>query len=138
MMDMDVAWGGYYAASEGQNRPIRYFRLLDFSREMIHLAWYELDQEASSDSQWFLAASPSVGHAAIATLTLVEFASVTLLASQPLTETHLGAFREFLVANQIPPELIEEHFAKLQFFSEEPPLLARLELENGELVIRER
>lgn len=137
-IDIDITWGGYYASSSKDGSEFSIFRLLDFNRDAVHVAFYKEKYPAVPDLQTLLGCTPLIGHAPIETKTLLTHDQLILIGGQPLTNEDLEGYRYYLLAHQIPEEMIEEHFAKLLFFSQEPPLLAHLEVVDEELTITER
>lgn len=135
---MDITWGGYYASKINGESEFSVFRLLDFTREASHVALFASKFASQPSIEEVIALVPDVLHAPLETKSLLLHDQLILVGGKPLTLEDLVGYRHYLSAHQIPDEMIEEHFAKLVHFSGDPPLLARLENVEGELVITER
>ncbi len=138
ILDIDIAWGGYYASVSSENGEVSGFRLLDFNRDAYHAALYseKFSQLPTLDQVQNL--SPFVGHAPIDAKGLLNRDNLQLIDGKPLGRDDLAGYICYLEAHDVPQEDIDGLVNEVIEYSQESPLPLRLQVIAGELVISER
>ncbi len=137
-LDIELAWGGYYASTDPENGSITVFRLLDFNRDAYHAALFKERFDEMPTLADMTALSPLIGHAPIDARGMVRHENLQFLGSNPLLREDLEGYAYYLEAHEVTAYDIEELFGRILGFSTESPLQLRLELINDELVISQR
>lgn len=137
-LDIDIAWGGYYAAVSKDSDNTSVFRLLDFNRDAYHIAIYEETFDVIPSKEEISALSPYIGHAPIDAKGLLNYKQLTLIDSKPLTKEDLLGYMYYLEEFEVSAEDREKLSQSLISFSKEPALKLRLSIDNGELQIKQR
>ncbi len=137
-LDIDLAWGGYYASTNRDEGNVSVFRLLDFNSTAYHAAIFK-EKFASTPTLGALAnLSPFIGHAPIDAKALLRNDDLRLLGATPLSRNDLEGYVYYLEAHEVPAEEIEELIERILEFTNEPPLRLHLEIVDDELVVSER
>ncbi len=124
-VDIDVMWGGYYAARDPEDGKFHVFRLLDFQQEAYHAALF---RETFADLPTLAAVtalSPGIGHAPMASGTLLT-PPIQLLGAVPLTPADLEGYLIYLEHGGTSADERSALATRLISFSYEPPLRLRL------------
>ncbi len=137
-LDINLAWGGYYASTDLENGHISVFRLLDFNRDAYHAALFREKFDATPTLEKMTALSPFIGHAPIDARGLLRNKDLKLLGCKPLSREDLEGYAYYLEAHEVTADEIEKLFERILGFTTELPLQLHLEIIDDELVISER
>lgn len=137
-LDIDLAWGGYYACTSDDSNEISIIRLLDFNRETYHACLFDESFDKTPGPEVIDELSAFVGHVPIDARGLLNNDSVVLIGSRPLTRNDLEGYMYYLAEFEVPEDEMEELAESLIAFSKDQPLALRLSLSDGELQIEER
>lgn len=137
-MDMDLAWGGYYASIPVNGGEISVFRLLDLNRDAYHVALFAEKFTAIPTFEELVALFPFIGHAPIDARALVRDDELRLMGVQPLTHEDLEGYMYYLDHFGVLQAEIDKLVERIMGFSHEPPLRIHLEIVGEELVISDR
>lgn len=137
-LNIDLAWGGYYASTDSESGHISVFRLLDFNQTAYHAALFKEKFNAPPTLKEMTALSPYIGHAPIDSRGLLRNNDLKLLGCKPLSRDDLEGYAYYLEAHEVTMTEIEELFERILGFTTESPLRLRLEIIDEELVISER
>ncbi|BFM47863.1 hypothetical protein [Marinomonas sp. THO17] len=137
-LDFDVAWGGYYAGVSKDSDEISVFRLLDFNRDVYHIAIYQEKFSSIPSEEEIRSLSPFIGHAPIDVKGLLNYKVVALIDSKQLTKEDLVGYMYYLEEFQVSAKDREKLSQSLISFGKEQPLKLKLSIAEGELQINER
>lgn len=137
-LDIDLAWGGFYAGISKDNGAISVFRLLDFNQNAYHIAIYQEDFQHIPSEKEILSLSPYIGHAPIDSKGLLNYEEITLINTKQLTTEDLVGYMYYLEEFEVSEKERKELSQSLINYSKEPPLKLRLAIVKGELQISER
>ncbi|MBJ7555536.1 hypothetical protein [Marinomonas spartinae] len=137
-LDIDLAWGGYYACASKESDEISIIRLLDFNREAYHACLFDESFDKTPGPEVVDELSAFVGYAPIDARGLLNYGSVVLIGSRLLTRDDLEGYLYYLEEFGVPEDEREELVESLIAFSKDKPLALRLSLSDGELQIEER
>jgi len=138
VLDIDLAWGGFYAGISKDNGEISVFRLLDFNQNAYHIAIYKEDFQHIPSEKEILSLSPYIGHAPIDSKGLLNYEKITLINTKQLTSEDLVGYMYYLEEFEVSEKERKELSQSLINYSKEPPLKLRLAIVEGELQISER
>ena len=137
-LDIDLAWGGFYACTSVDESKVSIIRLLDFNRNAYHAALFSETFEEIPCADIVKELSPFVGHAPIDARGLLNYESMVQICRKPLTEDCLEGYMYYLDQFEVPEDEREELRNTLMAFSQDDSLKLRLFIENDELQIAER
>ena len=137
-LDIDLAWGGFYAGTSKDSGEISVFRLLDFNQNAYHIAIYKEDFQNTPSEEEILSLSPYIGHAPIDSKGLLNYEKLTLINTKHLTSEDLVGYMYYLEEFEVSEKERKELSQSLINYSKEPPLKLRLTIVEGELQISER
>ncbi len=137
-LEIDIAWGGYYASISDNGDEISVFRLLGFNRDAYHIAMYKEKFEAIPTVEYIKSLTPFIWHAPIDSKALLNEKRVTLLGSVPLKRSDLEGYIYYLKEFEVSDKEVDELVLSLISFSKQGPLSLNLYIENGELHIQEK
>ena len=138
-LDIDIAWGGYYASIPLDGGEIRIFRLLDFNQYAYHAALFTEKFATVPTVEELLSLSPFIGHAPIDARALVlQDDELRLIGDRALSGDDLEGYMTYLEAHEVAEDKQNELAERLIAYSTEPPLSLRLEIVDDELVILDR
>lgn len=137
-LEIDLAWGGFYACACADEPEISIIRLLDFNRDAYHAALFAETFEEIPGADAVERLSPFIGHAPVDARGLLNNETMFLICRTPLTRNCLEGYMYYLQAHEVPEDEREELMNTLIAFSNDDPLRLRLYLPNGELQIEER
>jgi hypothetical protein len=137
-LEIDIAWGGYYASVSREDNEISVFRLLDFNRDAYHIAMYRETFESIPEKSVVKSLSPFIGHAPLDTRSLLLNKKVVLLGSEPLEREDLDGYMYYLQEFDVSEAEREKLITSLIAFGMESPLPLRLFKTGEELQIQER
>lgn len=137
-LDIDVAWGGYYASVSIETNEISVFRLLDFNRDAYHIAIYRETFESIPEKSAVDSLSPFIGHAPLDTRSLLLNKKVVLLGSDPLKREDLEGYMYYLQEFDVSESEREKLIKSLIEFGLEKPILLRLFKVDEKLQIQKR
>ena len=137
-LDIDLAFGGYYACTSAEAPGYSLIRILDFNRDAYHAALFSQSFDALPGAEELEALSPSVGHAPVDARGLLNNTSMTLVRQSPLTRDCLEGYMFYLEHFGVSDEEREEYADSLIAFSHDAPIKLRLSLADDELHIEER
>ena len=132
-LDIDVSWGGYYAATSEGSGEISIFRILDFNRQSYQIAIFQEKFTSIPSFEEVASLSPFIGHAPISTSSLLNYNKVVLLGHKALTESDLAGYKYYLEEMGAADDDIQELFNTVLTLSLEPTLKLRLYTEGGKL-----
>jgi hypothetical protein len=134
-LDIELAWGGYYASKESEDGLISVFRLLDLNRDAYHAALFKEKFSATPTLGELKTLSPFIGHAPIDTRALIRKKGLQFLGSTPLIRDDLEGYEYYLEAHGATPADIDELIVRILGYTIEPPIHLRLEIVDDELII---
>lgn len=137
-MDIDIAWGGYYASRAEDSGEISIFRLLDFDTYAYQAALFEETFTNVPQLETLAKLSPFVAHAPIDSRRLLSRGEVTLIGSEPLNREDLEGYISYLEVHEVSKKDIDKLITEVIAFSREPMVSFRLEIINNELVVSEK
>lgn len=137
-LDIDLAWGGFYARTSADESEISIIRILDFNRDTYHVALFDESFEEIPGTDVVEALSPFIGHVPIDAKGLLNNDTMVLICRKPLTRDCLEGYMYYLEEFEVPEDEREELMDSLIAFSRDNPLKLRLYLSNDELQIEER
>jgi hypothetical protein len=137
-LDIDLAWGGFYACTSAEDSKISVIRLLDFNRDAYHAAIFDKTFEEIPGADTVEALSPFIRHAPIDARGLLNYKSMFLICRKPLTRDCLEGYMYYLEEFEASEDDREELMNSLIAFSKDDPLKLKLYLNNNELQIEER
>lgn len=137
-VDVDIAWGGFYASVSEDSGTISVFRLLDFNRDAYHVAIYSEKFDSTPSVKEIISLSPFIGHAPIDTRALINNKSVVLFGEKELTTSDLEGYMYYLEEFGVSEGDREKLTNSLISYSKEQPLKLRLSLEENNLQISKR
>lgn len=137
-LEIDIAWGGYYASRSEDDGKIAIFRLIDFNQEAYHIALYNEKFDENPNISQLTSLTPFIGHAPIDSKGLLALDGLKFIGTKALTNSDLEGYKYYLEANDAPEDFITEITASLLRFSNEPRMHLLLKLVNGELEISQR
>ena len=137
MLEINIAWGGYYISMTDNTGAFSVFRLLDFNRQAYHAALFTEKFTILPTLNELLVLSPFIGHAPIDAKALVGEKELQLIGSKPLTYDDLEGYMYYLNECGVLQEEIYELAEEIINFSNQPPLGAQLRIVDEKLVISE-
>lgn len=137
-LDIDIAWGGYYASTSPEEGTVSIFRLLDFNRDAYHAAFFREKFTVAPTMEEAAALSPFIGHAPIDARALLQSKDLQLVGSKPLTQDDLDGYAYYLEAHGMTPEETQSLLNNILQFAQQPPLKIRMEIVNDELAVSVR
>jgi len=137
-LDIDLAWGGFYACISAGESEVSIIRLLDFNRDAYHTALFDETFEEIPRADTVEALSPFIGHVPMDAKGLINNETMVLISRKPLTLDCLEGYMYYLEEFEVPEDEREELMNSLIAFSKDDPLRLRLYLSNDELQIEER
>lgn len=137
-LDIDLAWGGFYACTSTDESEISIIRILDFNRDAYHAALFAETFETIPRGDAVEALSPFIGHVPIDAKGLLNNETMVLIGRKPLTRDCLEGYMYYLEEFEVPEDEREELINSLIALSKDDPLKLRLYLSNDELQIEER
>jgi hypothetical protein len=138
LLDIDLAWGGFYACISAEYPDISIIRLLDFNRDSYHATLFNKTFEEIPGAEVVEALSPFIHHAPIDAKGLLKNERMVLLCRKVLTRDCLEGYMYYLEEFGVPEDEREELTRSLIAFSKDEPLKLRLHVSNDELQIEER
>ena len=137
-LNIDLAWGGFYACTSAESSEISIIRLLDFNRDSYHAALFDKTFDEIPDAAAVEALSPFVGHVPVDAKGLLNNESMILICGKELTPECLEGYMYYLEEFEVSEEERDELVQSLIAFSKNDPLKLKLYLSNDELQIEER
>jgi hypothetical protein len=137
-LEIDLAWGGFYASIPAEGGDMTVFRLLDFNRDAYHAAMFAEKFSVLPTLEQLTSLTPFIGHAPIDARGLIRDDDLRLIGSKPLTRADLEGYMYYLEAHEVPQAEMDELAERLISFSSEHPLRLQLEIVDDELLISER
>lgn len=137
-LDLDIAWGGYYAGVSNGSDEVSVFRLLDFNRDACHISIYSEKYESVPSADEVRSLSSFIGHAPMHSQALFNYEFIELIATEPLSPDDLFGYRHYLDNFGASDEEIDEFMQSLISYSQEPPMKLRLSVVEDELQLFER
>lgn len=137
-LDIDLAWGGFYACTSAGESEVSIIRLLDFNRDAYHAALFDVTFEKAPPADVVEALSPFIRHVPIDAKGLPNKDTMVLICRKPLTRDCLEGYMYYLEEFEVPEDEREESMNSLIVFSKDDPLKLRLYLSDNELQIEER
>ena len=137
-LDIELAWGGYYASTESEGGHISVFRILDFNRDAYHAALFKEKFTVTPKLKELTALTPFIGHAPIDARGLLRNKDLQFLGSKALSRDDLQGYAYYLEANEVTPVEIEELIVRILGITIELPLRLHLEIVDDQLAISER
>jgi len=138
VLDIDVAWGGFYACASRDSDGISVIRLLDFNRDAYHASLFNERFDAIPGPEVIENLSLSIGHVPIDARGLLNFDTLTLIGRKPLTQDDLVGYMSYLAEFDVSEAEGKKFADSLMAFSNDAPLALRLYLLEGKLQIEER
>lgn len=138
LLDIDIAWGGYYASIPEDSGETSVFRLLDFNRDAYHAALFTDKFTTIPTLSELVELSPFIGHAPVDARAFVSNDDLRLIGGKPLTHDDLEGYMYYLNEYGLSKEETDGLVEQIISFSHEPPLSIRLEIVGEELIISER
>jgi len=135
-LDIDVSWGGYYAATSEGSDEISIFRILDFNRQSYQIAIFQEKFTSIPSFEEVASLSPFIGHAPLTTSALLNHNKVVLLGHKALTESDLAGYKYYLEEMGAADDAIQELFKTVLTLTQEPTLKLRLYAEGEELKLQ--
>ena len=137
-LDIDLAWGGFYARTFADQSEVSIIRLLDFNRDAYHVALFDESFAEIPRAAAVETLSPFIRHAPLDAKGLLNIEAMVLICRKPLTRSCLEGYMYYLEEFEVPEDEREELMNSLIAFSKDDPLKLRLYLSDGELQIEER
>ena len=137
-LDIDLAWGGFYARTFADQSEVSIIRLLDFNRDAYHAALFDERVEEIPRAAAVETLSPFIRHVPLDARGLLNIEAMVLIGRKPLTRSCLEGYMYYLEEFEVPEDEREGLMNSLIAFSKDDPLKLRLYLSNGELQIEER
>ena len=138
LLDIDLAWGGFYACTSAERSEISIIRLLDFNRDSYHAALFDKTFEEIPGTDVVEALSPFIAHVPVDARGLLNHESMILVCRKLLTRDCLEGYMYYLEEFGVPEDEREELMESLIAFSKDEPLKLKLYLSDDELQIEER
>jgi len=138
LLDIDLAWGGFYAGISKDSGEISVFRMLDFNQNAYHIVIYKENFQHIPSEKEILSLSPYIGHAPIDSKGLLNYDKITLINTKQLTSEDLIGYMYYLEEFEVSEKERKELSQSLINYSKEPPLKLRLAIVKGELQVSER
>ena len=137
-LDIDIAWGGFYACTSPDESVFSVIRILDFNQDAYHVALFSETFEKIPSTDVVEALSPFVGHAPIDAKGLLNYKTMELICTKSLTRNSLEGYMYYLEEFGMLEEERDQLTNSLIAFSNDVPLKLKLSIINGELQIEER
>ena len=95
-LDIDLAWGGFYACTSADESKVSIIRLLDFNRDAYHAALFDESFEEIPRAVAVETLSPFVGHVPVDARGLLNNEAMVLICRKPLTRNCLEGYMYYL------------------------------------------
>ena len=138
VLEIDIAWGGYYACTSKDSDGFSIIRLLDFNRDAYHASLYSEGFKEFPSPEDVMKLTPFIGHAPIDAKGLLNYESISLIDRKPLTQSDLEGYMYYLAEFEVSENERKELTESLISFSKDTPLALRLYISDNELQIEER
>ena len=138
LLDIDLAWGGYYACVSRDRSEVSIIRLLDFNRDAYHASLFSERFDDIPEPDVVESLEPFIGHVPVDARGLLNLETMVLISRKPLTQSDLYGYMFYLEEFGMPEAEIDELAKSLMAFSNEAPMALRLSISNDELQIEER
>jgi len=137
-LELDLAWGGYYACTTHDSDEISVIRILDFNIDAYHAALYSqvFDKTPSADEIAKLA--PFVGHVPMASKALLQNKTMTLIDRKPLAKEDLEGYMIYLEDCEVPLDGRNELTETLISYGSDDPMKLTLSLADDKLKVDPR
>lgn len=137
-LDIELAWGGFYACVSHDCDGISIMRMLDFNRDAYHAALFNERFDDIPEPGVVDTLSPFVGHVPVDAKALLRNQRMVLVGRQPLTPADLAGYMLYREQTHMPEDERNELTNTLIRFGTDDPLSLRLSILNGELQVEER
>lgn len=138
LLDIDLAWGGYYACVARDSAEVSIIRLLDFNRDAYHASLFSERFDEIPEPDVVESLKPFIGHVPVDARGLLNLETMVLISRKPLTQSDLYGYMFYLEQFEVPEAERDELAKSLMALSNEAPMALRLSISNDELQIEER
>lgn len=138
LLDIDLAWGGYYACVARDSAEVSIIRLLDFNRDAYHASLFSERFDEIPEPDVVESLKPFIGHVPVDARGLLNLETMVLISRKLLTQSDLYGYMFYLEQFEVPEAERDELAKSLMALSNEAPMALRLSISNDELQIEER
>jgi hypothetical protein len=138
LLDIDLAWGGYYACVSRDSAEVSIIRLLDFNRDAYHASLFSERFDHIPEPDVVESLKPFIGHVPVDARGLLNYETMVLISRKPLTESDMYGYMFYLEQFEVPEAERDELASSLMTYSTEAPMALRLSIADDELRIEAR
>jgi len=137
-LELDIAWGGYYACTTHDSDEVSIIRLLDFNIDAYHAALYSQVFDKTPSATEIAKLTPLVGHVPMASKALLLNKTMTLIDRKPLVKQDLDGYMLYLEDCEVPEAERNEVTETLISYCADDPMKVTLSLADDKLKVDPR